>query len=469
MSSNTVSNPARAWRGRLCNFAAALALIVLAAPAVRAAGADGNRIPDGWEAHAIEPIGFSDLDGRVAGFKMVIKKTADDRWYLFSGHMRVSGWTILDITDPAKPSVVKFVEGPPSTQTSQLTLHGDILMTGLARPFPAVLQNPSPRMSDMQYDDREFSEGLILWDVSDPLNWKRLSDWQTGRNGTHRNSYPGGRYAYLAAESPGYRGYILKILDVSDPTQPKLVSSWAYPGQKESDPKIEYEPGFHGPAQVSPDGKLLTLGYTPSIVNLDISDIAHPRLIGELRLSPPFSYAGTQSLHSVLALWDRNLLFVSSEPMQPGCDREALNFAAFVDISDRSRPRLISIFPRPVPPPGKSYGNFCMKGGRFGVHNVNTEIHNPAVEPPTDLLYMSYFNAGVRIYDIRDAYQPVEVGWFIPPDHPNRTVARKGYPPSGDWAEDIAVDARGNIYMTDNQWGLWVMRYTGKRQPLPNR
>ena len=28
--------------------------------------------------------------------------------------------------------------------------------------------------------------------------------------------------------------------------------------------------------------------------------------------------------------------------------------------------------------------------------------------------------------------------------------------------EDVLVDTRGNIYITDKQWGLWILRYTGQ-------
>ena len=31
-----------------------------------------------------------------------------------------------------------------------------------------------------------------------------------------------------------------------------------------------------------------------------------------------------------------------------------------------------------------------------------------------------------------------------------------------DWSEEIAVDARGNIYMNDDKWGFFVLRYTGE-------
>jgi hypothetical protein len=33
--------------------------------------------------------------------------------------------------------------------------------------------------------------------------------------------------------------------------------------------------------------------------------------------------------------------------------------------------------------------------------------------------------------------------------------------------EDVLVDTRGNIYITDKQWGLFVLRYTGPGEPAP--
>jgi hypothetical protein len=33
--------------------------------------------------------------------------------------------------------------------------------------------------------------------------------------------------------------------------------------------------------------------------------------------------------------------------------------------------------------------------------------------------------------------------------------------------EDVLVDTRGNIFITDKQWGLFVLRYTGKGEPAP--
>jgi hypothetical protein len=56
--------------------------------------------------------------------------------------------------------------------------------------------------------------------------------------------------------------------------------------------------------------------------------------------------------------------------------------------------------PTPVPPKDVPYTDFCDKGGRFGPHNTNLEYHLPDVEKQGDLIYLTYFNAGLRLYDI---------------------------------------------------------------------
>ena len=124
------------------------------------------------------------------------------------------------------------------------------------------------------------------------------------------------------------------------------------------------------------------MGYTPDVINLDISDVAHPKLIGALQMTPPFIYAGMQSVHTVLPLWDRKLLYASSEALHAGCDTDALNFAAFIDNRDPTQPRLMSLFPTPRPPKDAPYKDFCEKGGRFGPHNVSQEIHSPTSRSP---------------------------------------------------------------------------------------
>lgn len=65
--------------------------------------------PPGAQAENVKQIGFSALGGRYGGFKIAIKHTADDKWYLYTGHSFNQGWSIVDVTDPANPRYVKFI------------------------------------------------------------------------------------------------------------------------------------------------------------------------------------------------------------------------------------------------------------------------------------------------------------------------------------------------------------------------
>ena len=56
---------------------------------------------------------------------------------------------------------------------------------------------------------------------------------------------------------------------------------------------------------------------------------------------------------------------------------------------------------------------------------------------------------------------PREVGYFMPPERPDLPDQSGAHASKVDWSEEIAVDARGNILMNDDKWGLFVLRYTG--------
>jgi hypothetical protein len=431
-------------RRSIAALGALVGALCLTAPAF------ADPIPPGWVASNLQLVGFSGLGGHSAAFKLAITHAKNGHWYIFMGHSFEAGWSILDVTDPKNPRYVRFMPGPTGNVTSQVSLHGNLLITGLDELRGSPLARP-------------VENNVILWDISDPENPKEISRWKGGSGGSHRNSYPGGKYAYLATTMPGFQGRILVILDVSDPAHPVEAGRWWQPGQKDGEPlppSGKIPAGLHGPANVSPDGKMISVAFYPEILNLDISDIAHPKRIGGLTMTPPFADNGAQSEHTVLPFWDRKLLYVSSEASASGCDTEPLNYAGFVDNKDPSKPRLISILPPPHPPTGLPYKDFCDKGGRFGPHNVNQEIHNPDVMPNGNALYIAYFDAGLQKYDVTDAHLPTNAGYFIPPERPDLPKHPTGGPHESpiNWSEDLVIDTRGYIYVDDDKWGIWILR-----------
>jgi len=161
-------------------------------------------------------------------------------------------------------------------------------------------------------------------------------------------------------------------------------------------------------------------------------------------------------VHSAVPVPGRDLLVVNSEAIEEG-DRDPLNYAFLVDIADETAPRILSSLPMPRPSPGLPYRSYYAKGARFGPHNQHHDQGNPAHARLPDHVLMTWFNAGLRIYDISDPWQPDEVGWFVRED-----PKRHGTLPTSlvTQFEDVIIDARGYIYCTDKNHGLFVLRYS---------
>jgi hypothetical protein len=163
-------------------------------------------------------------------------------------------------------------------------------------------------------------------------------------------------------------------------------------------------------------------------------------------------------VHTALPLTKRELVVVNSEAIAENCN-EPLGYAGIVDIKDEKQPRLMSLFPLPQPPQGAPYRNFCEKGGRFGPHNQHQWQYQDVLLHDEDLVFLTYFNAGLRVFDISDERLPREAGYFVPPD----PQARRGLLPKSKLVcqtEDVVVDARGNIYISDKNHGVYVLRVT---------
>src|SRR6267378_2196277 len=361
-------------------LAAWLALVTLAAPVF------ADKPPGPWTGRNIRVVGYSETNRRP-GFKLAIQEVGG-RWLLYMGHLWDRGWSIMDVTNPRDPQVVKFIPGPTNTWTIQMDVAEGKMITALERIAPGW-------GGDLT---KPFDEGVLIWSLADPVSPKLLGQFKTGGTGTHRDGYFGGKYVHLAAGMPGYSGNIYVIIDICDP--------------------------------------------------------AHIKKVGQLPFSPPF--LGNSGAHSALPLPKRNLAIVNSESIREDCN-EPLNHASLVDVSNPATPTLIALLPLPVPPSGLPYKDFCHKGGRFGPHNVNHHHHSPFTDHSDTLVYLTYFNAGLRIYDISNATLPKEVAWFIPPD----PVHRYGPQPVGslvEQTEDVLVDTRGYIYVTNKNQGLWILK-----------
>lgn len=406
-------------------------------------------------AKEIERVGYHDLQGRAA-FKLAMKEV-EGRFYLYAACFWEPGFMILDVTDPERPELVRVVPGPPNTWTLQIQAAGDRLITNLEH-VPAGWGGGEGVPQD----------GFVVWDLNDPTDPQRLGQWTSGNRGTHRNFYDGGRYVHAAASMPGFIGRVYAAVDIEDPESPRTVGTWWYPGQNQSAGE-EFSPwdehkrvsgrpqpteaiSLHGGAYRSGE-RLYCPWSRGGMVILDISDIEAPRHVSTLSAYPPLG--STCGMHTVVPRPERGLAVVNDEALHER-RAEPLNFAAIVDISDETDPMFLSMFPVPERPPGAPVG-FFLRGGRFGPHNQHQPQGQSCLQPSGDLVYLTYFNAGLQIFDISDPMEPRNVAYYIPDD----PTTRRGPLPADlvVQVEDVLVDRRGNIYFSEKNSGITVVRH----------
>lgn len=346
----------------------------------------------------------------------------------YVGHMGERGTSIIDVHDPTRPRLVNRIPSFPNTHGHKVQIVDDILLVNRER----IPRSGEPWMA-----------GLEVYDISDPTEPKQLSFWECGGKGVHRMTFWEWPYAYVTAGDDDYSDQFLVILDLSDPVSPVEVGRW-------------WLPGMHlggGEEPTWSEGLIVKLHHAlvqgdraycawwdQGLVILDIDDRSAPRLISHLEFGQDVSRA----THTACPLPGRDLLVITEERIAAGCVGVPPN-AHIVDVSDGFAPKLVSTFPVPE-------GDFCDRGGRFGPHNIHEM--RPGTESDPDVVYMTYFNAGIRVFDVADPTAPREIAHYIPDAPPGQPAIQ---------LNDLLVGEDGLIYVTDRfAGGLYILERSNR-------
>lgn len=439
----------------------------------------------------VEFVGYDDL-GNKPGFQMAMYKAENGHYYLYATTFRWNGFNILDVTDPANPRKVKWVEpfwvdeNNKDGQSTPKIQIGDGLMI-LAHGGTMDVLHGTPHKS------LPFWGGITIWDIkTDPENPKMLSKFECeGGPGVHRFFYNGGRYVYVTGSAKGFAFYILRIIDIQDPTHPVEVGRWWDDRQYLNNTKGGELPplgseGFLNTPQLHAccvrDDVVYMAYQNIGLVMLDVKDKTNPKLIGKCQLNPTFGGgAGGARTHTVLPLGDKPYVLMSTEAERchyfsndateglfKKLNTQPMNMIGIVEITEPEKPSLISVFPYPEMPEGYTHGkNFNWVDDvrvPFGPHNSFDAFGQDVYEKYRDRVYTCYFHAGLRIYDTSDPFMPKEIGYFMTPDPdgPKFDNAEGNLMPGPivGIAEDVLVDDRGYIYFDTANDGLYIVRCT---------
>jgi hypothetical protein len=461
----------------------------------------------------LELVGQNDLQARSA-YQPVVHRYGDRR-ILFVGHhagqalnpitglLEKNGLSILDVTDPATPKYL--AHWPPTGDEASGTQHVQVC-DGRALPNADAGKVYAIRTNGQV--------GYEVVDVTDPAapafvttiaatGTSSRPESERGNRETHKFQWDCATgIAYLNGTAEGWRvTRVLQAFDLADPAQPKHIRDFGLVGYEPTatgpypEPQVAglhqpfvvasrmylgYNSGEEGVLQIvdtqkflvgddsvvtEPFSRVYNAGTPPTPANLLAPQVARvdlPSYWGAHTAKPIYGFEVADYTDNRDAR-TRDLLLVASEAGAFRC-QEPRDVLLIFDITEEQRPLPIATFQVPEEP-----GDFCHRGGRFGPHSF-ADAYHPAFDKK--LVVLAYFNAGVRVVDIRDPFAPKEVARFIPDVTSNTTESciEIGGVERCDIAvqtNNVNLDDRGYIYAVDRAaTGLHILELAGAARAI---
>src|SRR5438876_843043 len=246
------------------------------------------------------------------------------------------------------------------------------------------------------------------------------------------------RVLWIAHESPPKN---VTAVDVTDPRKPAVIAQTELPHDKMRSNSLDVV------------GNLLVVAYQTQTPGMrpagfeifDVEDPVKPRSIAFFDASGPPS-------RGVHHLWfvDGSYVHMSAgaADFEPRNRRDDQCYR-IVDVRQPTRPVEVGRWwlpgtrdgdPEPPPPRHPTFDT------GFRAHNPHENRPAPGTWTSETVVVGTFFNGGVRAFDISDAFRPLEVAWAVPPA-PRKSRAK------AIQLNDVFVDDRKVLYTVDRLIG----------------
>jgi len=390
-------------------------------------------------------IGHHELQGfGGVGEGVGLQKAPDGRRIFWMAHESApKNFTVVDVSNVREPKLILQTDLPHArVRSNSLDVCGNLMAVA--------------------YQTRDVGDkpaGVDLFDISKPEAPKLISHFDASgphSRGVHAVWFVDGEYIHCASGAADFTptnpkdDQFYRIIDVRNPSKPVEAGRWWYPGTRKGDdapppPRVsaKFDSGYraHNTNVYPQRPDRAYVGYIDGgAVILDIADKARPKLISNWRHSPPYN----GFLHTLMPLFERGLLIASDECVRDnGADWPKLTWV--LDGRDETNPVPISTLPLP---PVESFGK---RGGRFGSHNMHENYPHAQSFRSETIVFATFFNGGVRAYDLSNPFQPREVAYFVP-------GAPALSPKGAVQINDVYWDDRGLVYAGDRfTGGLYIL------------
>ncbi len=371
------------------------------------------------------------------------------------------GVAVIDVSDPAHPHATDYLNAPAMLQT------WESLKVSEERKLIAAVESEG---------GAGIKPGFAVYDISDCRHpvLKAAIDLPVP---------PGTIKGHAGAISPDGRTYYgayypvsLYVIDIADPSNPKLMLNWVPPG------------GIGAPhdLSISEDNTrayIMNPGTGASgkngLVVLDVSDFhfrrpnPQPRVVSTLfwpdggiaMTSQPIRIHGK---HYILASDElgpmlTNHVSACAQGLPPW------GFPRLIDIEDEKNPKTVSLLKLEIDDPANcgQLANDPAMTGSFGYSAHYCRADDPK---NTKLVACSRHEAGVRVFDVSDPYHPKEVAYYKPPVRSGNNLPGSGINAVAnhtfDWSKSNSRFLKRNgvreLWITSADNGFQVLKFTNR-------
>jgi hypothetical protein len=447
-----------------------------------------------------------------------------------TGVSESNGTSIVDVTDVNHPKFLHHIPGPAPIAGSYAAAGAQMVRVCGGNTLPNAAANgiASRWYLLRAFGNAGADESHQIWDVTNPAEPKFVTTIISGLSNTHKSWWEcdtGIAYLVAGSKADGWQQsgstQHMYLYDLSNPAKPVFIRQFGLVGQQPTAPVATAQPcatspsdtcyegttnppaGVHGPISMGTTVNRVYIPYGVSaegVIQIDDRSklVNGCKTSGPVGANPNASANCAKSPTQADLLWpqvswitmnpengghssmpilnvpipeeqsnylngkpqSKSLLFVSSEGTANNCYGQAPHEAWILDISSETTPWPIATLSVPQYP-----GDFCGKGARFGAHAV-TEALYPRYYGK--IISVSWFNAGVRVWDIRDPKNPKPIAYYIQAPTANTesscsTINGVTACFNATMNDYVEYDDRGYIYAADRAGtGVTILSLTGE-------
>jgi hypothetical protein len=398
---------------------------------------DSGRAAKGYTCNAVQVSHI----GQSGGYKVeryVDKAGHECAYYdttlLFPGNAtnlsagELTGVAVLDMTDPAKPIRTTTLVTP-----AMQSPHESLSLNQKRGLLAAATANPV------------FYPGIVdIYDVSaDCRNPMLQASAPVGGLGHESGWAPDGNTFYVA----GLSGRTLTAIDTTIPAAPVPLGVYDFVshGVNLSNDGSRLYMAANGAADTnSPKGLLI----------LDTSEIQARKLNPQVKVLSRSTWAlvSTPQINLPVTIGGHPYLVEMDE-----FGSSKTGAARIIDIADETKPVVVSNMRLEVNQVAAHAGEQTSDNGTGSLQNYTGHYCNVPKRVDPGIVACSFILSGLRVFDIRDPFNPKEIAYF------NGPIDSSAYAMSSP----TFVPERGEIWYSDGNTGFYAVRLTNGVWPFP--